>query len=214
MKFLLLFFLIIIFNNKIFSQLGHQDFECKYFIEKKYYNHMPINDRNFELGSGTYYSDEDINAFCVKHDSIIDCPYYIFKYNIKNPLIVDSLINRLEKTSVFYSTNDDSLFYSIYRYKQLRIGVGGHSKITIVDSIQKKEFKNKYPIIDFSNYYNELYLPKDYIVYLLDYQSGQILPFDVSPCYYKLPRGLGNGFSYGVAISKKKLEAIYWLIFW
>jgi len=188
-----------------------QDYKCEYSIASKFYKYLPINNINFEFESGNVQSYIDSTIFCIKHDSSIKCPYYVLKYKIKNNHIVDSLIDLIAKKTVFCSTNNDSLFYTIYQFQNR----GTKAKLICVEDLKKKENVNKFPIVDFSNYNynNELYLPNDYTVYLLMYQKGQILPFDVSPCYI-LPKEMGNGFSVGVAISKIKLEAIYWLIFW
>lgn len=79
--------------------------------------------------------------------------------------------------------------------------------------------EKKYPIPNFWNNpqrvdYTGCKLPEDFTLFVVDAKSGIYFPDSCLTDGRYMPESWKNGYSKGVAISRKKKEAIYWFIIW
>jgi hypothetical protein len=78
--------------------------------------------------------------------------------------------------------------------------------------------KNCYPLPNYSRWAHSFFpdekLPKDMRFYIIDAKAGEYLPKNLLTKGGGLPKEWKNGYSRGIAISKKTNTVIYWLVVW
>lgn len=128
--------------------------------------------------------------------------YFIINYNL-DTLFINELTEKYSKKSKAKNNAGDSCAFVIKKQP---------CQINKNDSLY-------FPIPDFSslrlkNVSTKTSLPNDFDIYILDAKSGIFWEEDELRPLISMPKNWENGFSKGIAVSKKRRAIIYWSIIW
>lgn len=216
-KIIYLCFLMCLTYNCI-SQEGHdkdantKKINAKYQLYKSYYKQSFINHFPIDIQSLPVTITVDTNA-------IPDPVRFMLCQKLDRDEF-DTITNYLNTHSrIKYQANESCLLvvdrFTTKENRHLR------NKYKYVDKnqISRDCYKDKLPIPNFfdSDYLSdktESRLPKDFTIYVLEAKSGKYWDETHLTKGKYMPEGWKNGYSKGVAISKKKDVIIYWFIIW
>lgn len=132
-------------------------------------------------------------------------------------LKIDSIINKYNFVARY--TYKDSCLFLINRF-ETKHTYENRKKVEILDTLllNRDCYKMKYPVPNFKVYNpineSDLKLDESFKIYVLDAKSGNHFGnFDLQP-NLQMPPEWQNGYSKGIAFSKKSKTLIYWGIIW
>ncbi len=200
------------------SQEGHdkdvntKKINAKFQLYKSYYkpsfiNHFPIDIQSLPV------------TITVDTNAIPDPIRFILSQEL-NKGEVDSVFNYLDKHSKAKYLANDKCLLVVDRFTT-RENRHLTNKYKYVDKsiISRDCYKNKLPIPNFfdNDYFSnktESRLPKDFTIYVLEAKSGKHWDDGHLTTGKYMPQEWKNGYSKGIAVSKKRNTAIYWFIIW
>jgi hypothetical protein len=145
-----------------------------------------------------------------------DICFMLYEYDVDS-LKIDSILNKYHFVAKY--TYQDSCLFLINRF-ETKDTYENRKKVEVLDSLQvnKDCYKMKYPVPNFEVYNptdeNNIKLDESFNVFVLDAKSGNRFEnFDLQP-NLQMPPEWQNGYSKGIAISKKSKTLIYWGIIW
>lgn len=193
--------------------------------------------------NGQVVSKEDVNAYIKSKDEfdktltshfpnkIVAYPFTIInnKNKAKNDICfmlyehdvdslkIDSIINKYHFVGKY--AYQDSCLFLINRF-ETKNTYENRKKVEIADSllVNRDCYKMKYPIPNFKVYNptdeGDIKVDESFSVYVLDAKSGNRFEnFNLQP-NLQMPPEWQNGYSKGIACSKKNKTLIYWSIIW
>ncbi len=135
--------------------------------------------------------------------------------------VIDTMVNYFSAIALAkYNANQkDLLIVNRFTRKDNWSTKRKASNLKIKHYIEESNFNGKYPIpnfwdIDISANRNECMLPSDFSIVVLEAKAGIFFSQKYHTKGKYMPEGWKNGFSRGVAISKKRGIIVYWLIIW
>ena len=141
-------------------------------------------------------------------------------YNWKNRNEIDSLINIFNKQALVRYKANKSCLLVVNRFTiKENWHLNYKSKYGDKNDIDRDCYEGLYPVPNFwdSQYITndtESRLPKDFLIYVLEAHSGKFWNDKYLTKGKYMPEAWKNGYSKGVAISKKRKVIIYWFIIW
>nr|WP_294860818.1 hypothetical protein [uncultured Fluviicola sp.] len=131
-------------------------------------------------------------------------------------------IKRIEKTfgnnfqyHVKYSFDNS---FVVNRFKNISANNIDSLKLAAPVFFDVSKYSKSYPIPNFRDYFfsdnPQLQIDETFEIYVLDSKNGNLYPKFVSKKDIQMPEPWENGYSKGIAISKKKKIAAYWGIMW
>lgn len=145
-----------------------------------------------------------------------DICFMLYEYDVDS-LKIDSILNKHHFVAKY--TYQDSCLFLINRF-ETKDTYENRKKVEVLDSLQvnKDCYKMKYPVPNFEVYNptdeNNIKLDKSFNVFVLDAKSGNRFEnLDLQP-NLQMPPEWQNGYSKGIAISKKSKTLIYWGVIW
>jgi len=132
---------------------------------------------------------------------------------------IGNIINKLEKKSIaIYNANDTCLLI-VNRFATEGNYYDVSPSKTELELVDKNCYSKLFPIPNF--WHNDLTteetyckLPPDFRLYVIDAKSGKYFDEKYLTDGRYMPQEWKNGYSKGVAVSKKRNIAIYWLNIW
>jgi hypothetical protein len=173
-----------------------------------------------------FFKDEFVNHFPRKLDTnyitFTDCaspdvgPLTLRLINRYNNI---NRINKIIDNSIAHYASDDSCLLIVNRFatkdRFYKIKLTNEEK----ETIDKECYKDKLPIPNFwdSQIISErtdTKLPEDFIIYVLNSKKGKFVKQELLTDGSFMPTAWKNGYSKGIAISKKRKIIIYWIDIW
>lgn len=132
---------------------------------------------------------------------------------------ISSFENEIKSNCIAEYSASDSCLLIVNPFIDLDSPVGYSPTISEEQMNFRMCAKDKYPVPnfwhnDYTTSHNKCRLPDDFVIYVLDAQSGKFMKEDLLTQGKYLPSSWRNGFSRGVAISEFQEVAIYWVIVW
>ncbi|QSW89313.1 hypothetical protein J0383_00525 [Flavobacterium endoglycinae] len=151
-----------------------------------------------------------------KNKSKNDICFMLYENDVDS-LKIDSIINKYYFVAKY--TYQDSCLFLINRF-ETKNTYENRKKVEILDSllVNRDCYKMKYPVPNFKVYNltdgRGLKLDESFNIYVLDAKSGNRFEnFNLLP-NLQMPPEWQNGYSKGIACSKKDKTLIYWGIIW
>jgi hypothetical protein len=176
-------------------------------FEPEFVNHFP---KKIEEHPMTIWSDTN---------AISDHVRIMLQIQFSKPQF-DSLNNEFDAHSLARYNAGDSCLLIVNRFTQ-RENWHLKSKHKYVDNskIERDCYKTKLPIPNFWDnpyltYDTDTRLPDDFDIYVFESKSGEFWDKKHRTSGKYIPEKWKNGYSKGIAISKKRKKLIYWFILW
>ena len=199
-------------HNRLVSGQEVKEFNKEYLesrrnFEDRFIDHFPS-------------SIEDLPATVIADTSSTGDHRRFMLIQYPKTIIIDSLITLFSDSSIaIYKANGDcNLIVNRFTTKE---NWHLHNKNKYVDKsmISRDCYLDKYPIPNFwdsdiNKNDTDCKLPKDFNIYVLESKSGKFKEDKYLTSGRYMPDDWKNGYSKGVAISKKRNTIIYWFIIW
>ncbi|PTS97572.1 hypothetical protein DBR11_16885, partial [Pedobacter sp. HMWF019] len=194
------------------SNSSERDYqEAMGFFRKSFINHFPVK----KNGSGN-----ESSMFSAKSEKKNDFNLLLYQYNVNQDTIYSVLKKIRDKAIAEYKPTDSCLLI-VNRFETA--GSKDSLEIPIItDStlINRDCYNKKYPVPNFIGSHQNIMnrdfrLDDSFTIYVLDAKKvdswGTEFALGPDP---QMPNNWKNGYSKGVAISKKKQTVIYWTVIW
>ncbi|MFC0779628.1 hypothetical protein [Flavobacterium sp. HJSW_4] len=138
-----------------------------------------------------------------------DICFMLYEHDV-NPLKIDSVINKYHFIAK-YAYQDSCLFF-INRF-ETKYTYENRKKVEILDSllVNRDCYKMKYPVPNFKIFNS---IDESFNIYVLEAKSGNRFGnFNLLP-NLQMPPEWQNGYSKGIATSRKNKTLIYWGVIW
>lgn len=179
-------------------------------FEKKFIDHFPAKSTHSGASSDAFSSmEQKKNNFSLM----------LYQYGVEAEEL-DKLNDKFRKSAIAKYNTSDSCLLIVNRFETIE--TDENQKIPFVNNslLNMECYSNKYPIPNFVNYekYNKdraLRLDDTFAIYVIDSKKVESWKgeFNMGPDV-QMPDNWANGYSKGVAISKKNQTVIYWTVIW
>lgn len=193
-------------NSKVLDDLNLKYKDAKDFFGAEYTEHFPdkINENNITFTES--YSPDVGNLELMVIDSIVS-----------NEAYSDIMKIGLQALSSYKST--DSCLLVVNRFVNNENFYKVQPPDEELKEIDNKCYNDKLPI---PNFWHNKYttdntsckLPSDFFIFVLESKAGKFKSDEYLTNGKQMPDNWKNGFSRGIAVSKKRSVVIYWLIIW
>lgn len=183
-----------------------------YHTSKKKYDSLLVN--HFPLKLPQHPNNVIDNNNISKND----VAFMLYEYNVSTSTI-DSVLSKISGKFIDKYNAKDSCLLIVNRFETIESNANmGEVKISDSTLINKECYKSIYPIPNFIAYNypatGDLKLDESFDIFVLEAKKGNhFSAFELLP-NPQMPIDWGNGYSKGIAISKKKRTLIYWAIIW
>lgn len=204
------------FKKRLIEKYEKEYIEARSQFPEKFVDHIPK-----EFGYDNYITD----AWSVDPSDEFSIKLFTYISDKK----VDKTIKKYTlKSEAIYSANQECLFI-LNRFSNMQNY--GYLDISEVNQnlINRDCYKDKYPVPNFwgkseiqtdstkFHLYSDstkTHLPADFKIYVFDAEPGKFLSKEKLTDGTFMPDKWKNGYSRGVAISKKRQVLVYWVIIW
>ena len=179
----------------------------KEYFNSSYVDHFPgrLNSLAVAMKLDTSEADDHIR-------------FLLFQYNNKEKC--DSVREVANRDAMAVYKPDDTCLLVVNRFTTIENWkIKDKSALIIPDEINRDCYRNKLPVPNFWDYpgtisTSDVKLPEDYTLYVFDAKAGNYWDKDTLTGGQYMPDGWKNGYSKGVAVSEKRNDLIFWLLFW
>ncbi|MDF3028897.1 MAG: hypothetical protein K0S23_3204 [Fluviicola sp.] len=108
--------------------------------------------------------------------------------------------------------------FVVNRFKNINVNNIDSLKLAVPVFFDSVKYSKNYPIPNFRDCFfsdnPDLQIDETFEIYVLDSKKGNLYPEFISKKNIQMPEPWDNGYSKGIAISKKKKIVAYWGIMW
>ena len=181
----------------------------KSFFKPEFISHFPKD----------LFNIDNIGNTVIGEEPGLDCVTFIQGVKYSNS-IFDSISNILIQNSIESYSSEDSIFLVYNQFVNgENVGFKRSNTSSEMLKLQMASDAGLLPIPNFWNYYKQDFdiaynLPGDFVVYVNEAMTGKFWDDIYLMNKDLMPDKWQHGYSKGSAISKKRLEIIYWFIIW